>query len=289
MKKIAMLLILLLVLATVLAGCELGIMSPDTPTEAEKTSFLGLSPEIKYIAVALDISGSTLAAFSEDVRSGLAGKVAASVPPRSTTPENGAEEIPGFDMTIFLIGSENINVYNDVNTVGHKLHVVLSGVPTLDPRPAPPQKGVNEAYYDEYNQWKKDLQTWRDAYDACASAAKSASETILNMDITAKASGNQSGIFNAICGLIAAVNSNEMSVGVFSDLLENGGIDKGLPPNGKSGRAVLCVPAPDGDMVAANTRAEDLSGTMEAWGFDAAEIKYQGQLTAAINYLFLGG
>ena len=305
-KRIAALLTILLMTISVLplAGCGGGdadkaeVPPLETAAGAEKTAAETIvMPGDDVVAIVLDVTGSTKNTFEEGVRDALVSRVANYFPPKPADTRDGVEAVPGLRLTIYLVVSANANAYND--DVNHNnLVCVIPGTPGLpgfsEPEPEITADGATEEYMESYHEWKTKAREWKDAeqawseaYDESLARARAAAEEIANMNLIFDTSGNVSGIYNTICASLSAISAGRVSVGIFSDLLENG-TDLGAPPAGKSGPVVICVPAPDGDVRAANERAEALSLTMAAWGFDKAQIYGPALLDGAVTRVFEG-
>lgn len=285
-RTVLIMLVFALLAVLLLSSCSSigSILNPSTKPTTE-TIEPGVSvppePETLQIAVALDTSGSTADSFAEGVRDALAAKAAGFIPEKPESKKDGVNAVSGLRIVVYLINTMNANIYGEgSNVIGE-----IPGIPALPPYPEIPKEGITNDYLDAETAWQNQNAAWEKAYDASLERAKEVSKRILGMSLKANAQGNASGIYNAICAVINATTSGKINVGVFSDLMENG-TDRGAPPNEKSGSVVFCVPAPDGDVVAANERMEALSRTMEAWGFSPAKTYNPDLLPEAVNVLF---
>jgi hypothetical protein len=144
---------------------------------------------------------------------------------------------------------------------------------------------VTETYLAAYSAWKALARAWSAEYDDALAQAQAASEAIRNMDLHTAAKRKASGIYSTLTAMLAASPASKVDVIVFSDLEENGS-RQGEPPVGKSGKVILVVPAPDGDMRAANERAEAMSQMMASWGFEKAKVFVPDLLNEAVEDLF---
>ena len=287
-KMIAIFVLLTLSLLAVLlmSGCDfLDNAFKASPEQAAVTSgAIDETPqdsELQQIAIALDVSGSTADSFAEDVRNALAEKVASYIPKKPASKAKGVAMVDGLRIVVYLIDSLNPNQYGEGNNIIGE----IPKIPALPPLPEIPDEGITADYLDADTEWKLLAAAWEEAYDASIAKAEEVSGKILSMNLKAKGQGNASGIYNTVCAVINAATGNIVNVGVFSDLLENG-TDRGAPPSDKSGNVVFCVPAPDGDVVAANERAKNLSQTMESWGFSSATVYNPDLLSEAVGTLF---
>ena len=283
----AFLLIISLIFTVTLSGCSSieELLGKRTEPETQySASFLTQPAEAKAIAIALDVSGSTDDKFPESVRIALYKKVLAYIPKElESVASTGVQGYSGLDLVIYLINSVNANNYNKQDD-SCKLIIKIPGVPAIEKKPTPPIS-PDLAYYDAEILWTSEFTIWKEAYAASVATANEEAEKIKNMDFTIKTTGKASGIYNSIYAAVSALDSNKVSIGVFSDLFENG-TDAGAQVMGKTGSVVFVVPAPDGNISAANKRADEFNKTLMSWGFNEARVFVPDSLLSAIDELF---
>lgn len=255
----------------------LGTSTEDVPEETIA------APEVKTILVVLDVSGSTDVAFATSVRQALSQKFETLLPPKPPR-EDGVATVDAYKIYVQLIGSANSTVYTE--SLRSNFLFEIGAVPGLAQRPKVPEDGATDDYIEKYSAWKKASDEWSQTYDSSLNQASVVSQQIMNIDLMPQQSGDISGIQSSVITALNATTSQNLALGIYSDLLENGNTSQLVAPTGKKGKVILVVPSPDGDQVKARALSDQFSALLVSWGFDKAEIFSPQTIPESINKLF---
>jgi hypothetical protein len=251
--------------------------------EVAATEETAAPPETKTISVVLDITGSTDSAFAAGVRDALSQKVASLVPPTPENEEDGVAAVNEYRIHIKLIESSNANVYSETLK---SMSFEISAVPELGKRPDLTEKGATDEYIQAYSDWKRAAEEWSEKYAAGLQQAESAARQIAQIDVTPKTSGNVSGIISTVISALNATTGADVSLGIFSDLIENGETATLVAPTEVSGNVVIVAPAPDGDLAAAAARIDEFDRLLQGFGFSPAKVFDAQNIKDSVNFLF---
>ncbi|PKM60706.1 MAG: hypothetical protein CVU99_06690 [Firmicutes bacterium HGW-Firmicutes-4] len=284
MKKLLCIILLITVIMS-FTGCSIPYVDNLFGTTKDANAEEQITPPgEKTIVVVLDISGSTDVAFATSVRQALSQKVATDLVPPKPNKEDGVAAIDKYRIYVQLIGSPNSTVYTEA--LKSNLLFEIPAVPGLARRPDVPEEGATDDYIERYSEWKKSGELWSQKYDESLNQTSVVSQQILQIDLIPKNDGDISGVESAVITALNATTSPNLSLIIFSDLLENGQTAQLVTPTGKKGKAILVTPAPDGDLVSAKERTEKFTSQLVSWGFDNVEVFNAQTVTESINRIF---
>jgi cytochrome c556 len=265
---------ILVITLTLALLCGCGASAQEAPPDEIKT---------RQIAVILDSTSSTNMSFAEEVRSELAARVEAWVPPKPTDPKAGVQGVDGLFITVFLV-DENPNAYGKA----HKAMEEIPKVRPLAPAPAIPRNGATEAYIEAYQDWKDLAAEWTAAYEQALADARAAADKVKALNLASVNDGEPaSGIGNSVTAILQTLSPDkDVLLIIASDLLENVN-NTGLAPDGIGGSAVIILAVPDGDVAGATERVKSFTSLLESFGFSSVEVFHADRARAVIQSAFM--
>lgn len=227
----------------------LSVQPTTPPTAVASPAAPVATPQQRFRYALIDPTTSTDTTFRESMKADLMAAVRSYLPPKPLDPKAGVPSVTGLQLTVRLVSTNSL-AYGQQSVA-----VSIPSVPGLPGRPDMTAPGALDPG-GPYDAWKKSKVEWSTAYDAAATAAVSAVQSLdaLNLNVD-----GWSGITAGATALtLLAPAQGDVQFAVLSDLDEN----RPQQPATFNGHPILVVqPDPVGDI----GRWDSLFKNFSAW------------------------